>query len=270
MNPAPPIRAILPETERVHRYDQVWNFRDCGGYRLQGGGYLRAGRLYRSAHHAHASDADIERIGKVGIAAIVDLRGANERAALPSRRPPDCSARIYEVEEETGGLLGPLVAEARARPGGFDAVWLMREGYATMPFRRRMRGILRNYFDALAHVDGPVLVHCMAGKDRTGLAVALLHSLLGLHPDDVMDDFLLTNRAGNPDLKGPRGSSIRVTFGQDLTDEQVAALASVRPEYLEAALGAVNERHGSTTAFLTQALDIPPAWLDAIRERLVE
>ncbi len=258
------------EPRRVWAFEGIHNFRDYGGYAVAGGGRLRGGLLYRSAHHGNATPADLAQLDALGLRAVVDLRGRSEREKMPCRRASGFSAQLYEVPEETGGLLGPLIEQARARPGGLDASWLMREGYATMPFRWRMKGILRNHFDALAAHGGPVLVHCMAGKDRTGLAVALLQDAMGVHRDDVMADFLLTNEAGNADLKGDGPNSIRVTFGGELTDEQVRELSAVRPEYLDAAMNAVRERHGGTAQYLRDALSIPEEWITAIRLRLIE
>ena len=143
----------------------------------------------------------------------------------------------------------------------------MRRGYATMPFRWRLRGVLRNVFEALATMDGPVLIHCMAGKDRTGLAVALVLLTLGAHRDDIVADYLRTDDIGaQPHEANALGAS-PIAFGDDLSEAQRGELASVRAEYIEAALAAVIERHGSAADYLRDVLELPPQWVETIRRK---
>jgi protein-tyrosine phosphatase len=251
----------------VDRFERLHNFRDYGGWPVRGGGRVHSHRLYRSAHPAEASAGDLSILREIGLAAVVDLRGKSERERWPSPWTADFPGRVFVVEEETGGLLGSLLKEARSRPGGPDAVELMRQGYALMPFRWRLKRVLRNYFEALATCDGPVLVHCVAGKDRTGLAVALLLALLEVERQHIVADFMLTNAvAANTEVAL---QAVRTTFGGELAEDQAQELARVRPQYIEAALDAVLERHGSIAAYLRDALDIPGEWLDVIRTELV-
>ena len=182
------------------------------------------------------------------------------------------AATILFISTSCGTLLYP---ERRGQPRGvidpgvllLDAVGLMRQGYALMPFRWRLKRVLRNYFEALATCEGPVLVHCLAGKDRTGLAVALLLALLEVEREHIVADFMLTNAvAANTEVAL---QAVRTTFGGELAEDQARELARVRPQYIGAALDAVMERHGSIAAYLREALDIPNEWLDVIRTELV-
>ena len=250
------------------RFERLLNFRDYGGHSVRGGGRVRRGRLYRSAHPAEASPADLSTLRAIGLSAVVDLRGKSEREQRPSPWRTDFPARVFVVEEETGGLLGRLLVDAAAKPGDFDAARLMRQGYAMMPFRRRLKHALRNYFEALATADGAVLVHCTAGKDRTGLAAALLLSLLDVERGQIIADFMLTDAvAANAQIAL---HAVRTAYGGELTQAQAQELAGVRPEYIEAALDAVLERHGSIAGYLRCALDIPDEWLDIICSKLID
>lgn len=252
----------------VARFERLPNFRDYGGYPARGGGRVRGGTLYRSAHPAEASPGDLSILRGIGLAAVVDLRGKSEREQRPSPWTAGFPARVFVVEEETGGLLGRLLVDARSSPGKLDAVCLMRQGYATMPFRWRLKRALRNYFEALATSDGPVLVHCTAGKDRTGLAAALLLSLLDVEREHIVADFMLTAAvAANAAMAL---HVVRTMYGGELTEDLARELASVRPQYIEAALDAVLERHGSTVGYLCDALDVPNEWLDVIRSKLID
>jgi len=256
-------------TRRLLGTRGIHNFRDYGGYATPHG-RLRAGLLYRSAQHLGATADDLALVAGLRLAAVIDLRGGSEREAAPCPRPEGFAARIYAVSEKTDGLLGPHIEAARNLEGGFDACWLMREGYAAMPYRWRLRNVFANYFEALATTDGPTLVHCAAGKDRTGLACALLHMALGVHRDDVIADYLLTNSSGDAEARVSDGmAEIRRIFGEELDMDQVRLLMLVQPDYLEAALGAIEARHGGVSAYLADHLGVGPGRIEAIASRVI-
>lgn len=246
------------------------NFRDYGGYALSGGGRLKTGWLFRSTQHLDADADDLAAVSGIGLRAVIDLRGGKERAASPCPRPDGFDARVYAVSEETGGLLAPHLAAANDVADGLSARDVMLSGYATMPFRWRMRGVLKNYFTALSETDGPSLVHCMAGKDRTGLACALLHVAMGVHRDDVVADYLLTN--AQPDMEqriADNAQKVRDMFGKTLAEHDIRLIMLCMPEYIEAALEAIVERHGTIPAYLDEHLGIDRAMLDAVAARVV-
>lgn len=247
----------------------VYNFRDYGGYAVQGGGRLRAGRLFRSGQHGAATPADLEAISDLGLVAIVDLRGDSERRMAPCLRPEGFSAKVRFATEETAGLAPHIEAAAHADTveGAADA---MRAGYAEIPFRPRLSEALRMYFEVLAEEDGATLVHCMAGKDRTGFAVALLHALVGVHPDDIAADYLLTNTVANADARIAAGAAMmREGRGRQLSEETVRTLMGVHPSYLDAAFEAARARYGSLDAYMEEALGVTPERREAIKTRLV-
>jgi protein tyrosine/serine phosphatase len=249
--------------ERLLPLAGIRNFRDYGGYRA-GRSALRRGVLFRSGQHNGASDSDLEAVDRIGLALVVDLRGASERAAAPCRRGPGFAARIVSVDDETAGL-APHVAAARA--AGADPRSAMAEAYRGLPFRPTLTTILGAYFEALAETDGPSLVHCLAGKDRTGFAVALLHHLLGVHHDDLVADYLLSNQAG---LAATRtGAAARRLFGVEIGEDAVRELMGVREEYLDAAFAAVRETHGSIESYCRDRLGVDTPRRDALAARFI-
>lgn len=248
---------MTAEFERVLAYASIHNFRDYGGY-VADGGRLRTGRLYRSAQHRDGDPADLEQVAALGLLAVIDLRGEGERIASPCKRADGFAAKVLFVPGDTAGL-APHVAAARDVRDPDQARRAMIAGYAEMPFRPNLQAVLRLYFEALAEEDGPTLVHCAAGKDRTGFAVALLHDLLGVHRDDILADYMLTNQAGRLTERFAKSAAgIRRNFGQGLTDEAITVLMSVEPAYLDAALAAVTDRHGSVAAYLDAELGVTP------------
>ena len=253
---------------RILPFDGIHNFRDHGGYAVAGGGHLREGVLYRSAQHRDATEADLARIAALGLAVVVDLRGARERAGAPCPRPEGFAARVISVDRETAGL-APHIAAARDVGDPAEVRDAMRNGYAGMPFRPVLIELMRDYFAALSETDGPTLIHCMAGKDRTGLAVALLHAALGVHRDDIIADYVLTNSAGDVEARIAAGAATVRAHYPGANDATVRALMMVEQSYLEAALAAIEERHGGVDGYLADVLGVDDRRCAAIMERLI-
>lgn len=255
--------------DRVLPLEGVHNFRDYGGYATAGGGRLRRRMLWRSAQHGEATDADLDSIDALALRHVIDFRGLSERSANPCRRGPAFSAEVLFYEGETADLAPHIEAsDGVLDPAGAHRA--MERIYRNLPNRKPVHWVMRRYFGMLARGEGASLVHCLAGKDRTGMAVALLHHALGVHPDDAMEDFLLTNVAGNIDARiAAGGDAIRARRG-DISDDTIRVLMGVDERYLRAMREAVSASHGSVDAFLESELGVDAAMREALRLHLVE
>jgi protein-tyrosine phosphatase len=185
-------------TQRILALEGVSNFRDYGGYPTADGRRIKTGKLYRSAHHGHATDADLEAIAALGIDVVVDLRRKGEREKDPSRRHASFAGAVIDNDlgDRGQGDEDPWQAFLRGSdlsPESFRDY--LAAYYRNAPFEPRYIDLYSRYFQALAQTDGAVLIHCAAGKDRTGILAALTHHVLGVPRDDILADFLLTNAA---------------------------------------------------------------------------
>ena len=258
--------------ERILAFEGIHNFRDYGDYGARDGARIARRRLYSSAQHADATPADLDAVARLGIGTVVDLRGNSERQSFPCARHPEFSARVLFADGETAGSAhAPHVEAARQVRTAEEAHAAMVSLYETMAFRPNLVTALTLYFEAMAEEDHAHLLHCLAGKDRTGLAVALTHSLLGVHRDDVMADYLLTNIAGNIEARIAQGADVvRGNFGHDMEDAAVRALMSVHPGYLDTALRAIASAHGSVRNYAREILGVSDDRLAKIESRLLE
>lgn len=259
--------------QRVSTFEAVNNFRDYGGWRAADGARVVTARLFRSAHLARATEADLGRIASLDITTVTDLRHPREQREQPSAWIGKLPLSVIDSpdNEDDGEHEAPHVLALRQSDFTYEGmVSFLASHYGEMPYDSRHISVFSRYFDALATCDGAVLVHCAAGKDRTGILVALTHHLLGVHPDDAMEDYMLTNTAGNvaerlPHLK----PHMEATYGRPISDEALMGLLSVRPDFIRRCWAALKERTGSVDAYLTTVLGIDDAKRDRIRERFL-
>ncbi|WP_339915246.1 tyrosine-protein phosphatase [uncultured Brevundimonas sp.] len=254
---------------RLLRFDALDNFRDYGDYAVPGS-RVRAGRLFRSAHHARASEADLQQLGALDIGTVVDLRRPSERRRQPSRRPPGFTGRLIESEHDDGGEAphitflksGDLTEESGRR--------FMSATYRRLAFEPAHIDLFRRYFQALGQAEGAVLIHCAAGKDRTGLLAALTHRLLGVGRDDMIADYLLTNTAVDLQQRAPAiARQMAEMTGRSPSHDAVVAFLGVEPAYLEAALSAIESDSGTLETYLERVLGVDGALRDRITARLM-
>lgn len=243
----------------------IHNLRDYGGYATAAGGRVREGVLFRSGQHMEASESDLALLDALDIRTVIDLRGVSERTGFPCRRHANFAAQVIAFDGETsnsppheggGGQIAMTAQKARER---------MLAVYTRMPVNPAMVWIFREYFRALDENDGGSLVHCFAGKDRTGIAASLLLHVLGVHPDDYKAEFLLTNDAPTRSIL-ERQSLPRMEAHYGTIDaEALHNLMGVLPEYIDTYLAEVTRDYGSLDAYLATILGV-----DAQRkERLI-
>jgi protein-tyrosine phosphatase len=251
--------------------DGVENFRDFGGYRTASGRRVRPGRLYRSAHHGAASDRDLSRIDGLGLHVLVDLRRPSERRRTPNRRGPGCGAVV--IDNDHGDQeLDDFHQHLMTAGDSIEALHaFMRDYYRRAPFEPRHLDLYTRYFHALAETEGPVLIHCAAGKDRTGLLAALTHRLLGVGEDDVMADYLLTNDLERFARRAPAlGAWMQDLTGRAASRELVYASMGVEAEYLQIAFDAIEARYGSTESYLELALGVDVGLKARLEDKLLD
>ena len=259
--------------DRVLLLDGVHNFRDYGGYAVVAGGRLRPGILWRSGQHVGASDADLEKIAGLGLADVFDLRTAHERTVHPCRRPAGFAAAIHHPDEASRELAPHVKAAVAGVTQQRDAAATresMRRNYGSIAYRPELIAMMRLMLARLADASGPSLVNCMAGKDRTGIAVAMVQLAAGVHRDDVIADYVLTNTAGNIEARIAAGAESIKATSSALTPEVLKVIMGVEPEYLESAFSAIADREGSLEAYLANVLGADDALRARLKHALVE
>jgi protein tyrosine/serine phosphatase len=252
-------------------FEGVENFRDFGDYATADGRRLKKGRLFRSASHGRATDADLEEIAKLDIAFVVDLRRAGERARDPSKRHPSFQGTVIDNDlgDEGEDSWMVHVRDSDLTEASFRDYLI--NYYREAPFEERHIDLFTRYFRALAEVDGAVLVHCAAGKDRTGILVALTHHIAGVHPDTIIEDYLLTNHPERLAARMPMiAQAMREIAGRAPSEAVMQIAMGVEADYLRTAFTAIEARYGSLDAYMEQVLGVDAAHRAVLREHLLD
>ena len=236
----------------------VDNFRDFGAAASAFGGRVRKGRLFRSAHLAGASEADIARLARLGVRTLVDLRRPTERQAQPSRWR-DFPGRLItsDAGDRTEGPHMAFLRQGDLSDAGVEAY--LGGYYEQAPFEPRHQALFAATFAALDDSDGGLLIHCTAGKDRTGLLAALIQRALGVDERDIMADFLETNAAM---MTEPRRRRIAATLapivGGEPSEAVLRGFMGVTASHLDLAFAAIEARSGGLASYLaTLGVDEP-------------
>ena len=241
----------------------VHNFRDYGGYQADGG-VVPKGLLYRSGHHVKATDEDLEALRALNIRTVIDLRGITEREANPCRRHEGWEGEVIGYEGETTSSPPHMDIDPGVTFVDFARDRMMAV-YTRMPDNPAMHTMFGRYLTALADRDGASLVHCFAGKDRTGIAAMLLFHILGVSEEDQRAEYLLTNAA--PTLTVLRAQSVpkmEEKLGRKMDEASIRAYLEVHEDYLERFHETVRAKSGSLDAWLADVIGVD----DALRERL--
>ena len=258
---------------RLIPLEGIANLRDFGDYAAGGSvgpRRLKRGRLYRSAHHANATEADLQAMAALGIKVIVDLRRLNERERDPNRRWQGFAAQVIDndIGQEAEDPWHLFIKGSDLSADAFRGY--MYDYYRDAPYVPRHIDLYSRYFQALAAADGPVLIHCAAGKDRTGILAALTHHIAGVGDEDVIADFLLTN---NEERFARRLPMLMEHFtqlaGRAPTEEAARVAMGVEAGYLERAFQAIRERDDSTDAYLEKVLGVDDKTRAAIEANIL-
>ena len=244
---APLLRRPVPD---------ISNLRDMGGYTVQGGS-LRWHTLYRSNEISMTNADTLSQLQTLGIRTLFDFRDDKQKKKVPI----DVSFR-----ETTQTIAAPISVSVLIRSAlsgdkltGTSARKILADIYRSLVLDHA--NAYKLFFNSLSDPNNfPLTFYCVAGKDRTGLAAALLLTALGASRDTIYDDYLLTNTYWEMPTDVLREES----------DEVREAVFTADTQYLEAAFAAMSEHYGSAESFVQTILGLNPERREYLLAQLVE
>ncbi len=240
-------------SERSITFSNVFNFRDLGGYRGDGGRTVRWGRLYRADDLCRLDDTDLTRLGDLGIRTVLDLRRPWEVEKIGRIREGAytwVNAHVVHPEWPEADF-----ADARARVDYLRARYteMVEQGGAAIGEALRL----------VADPDAaPLVFHCISGKDRTGLVAAFTLHLLGVSDDDVADDYALSEPAEEANFNWYAARDPEHTFRRSEN------YAIVPREAMLTLFDDLRGKHGSIRGF-TRSVGVTDEHVESMRKHLL-
>jgi len=258
-------------SERILNLQGVSNFRDVGGITNKGGKKIKSGLLFRSAELSRLTAKDLELIKGLNVKTILDLRTTAERQSklFPINNSDHMriiSIPISDREKEMTQkeFFHFLISKGRK----FDFGKYLQDIYFKIAFERQ-----DEINKAICHLSDknnlPAIIHCTAGKDRTGLIVALIQLMLDVEIDNVLKDYLLSNELMEQQANRLI-SHIRFMSFFRITARQLKPLMEARENYLLDVLDEIHRRYNTVTDYLIENCKIDRSRLMALESIFLE
>jgi len=247
-----------------HPLEGCLNLRDIGGYPAGADRVVRTGCLFRSDELCALTDEDLGALARLGIKVVFDLRNHGERQARPSRLPPDVELLERSTEPTEGAVVTVEEQIATATLPERDDGWI---GKVYADYLEHMAPDFRVVVERAAEArTRPLLFHCAAGKDRTGLTAALLLGLLGVSDDVILNDYDLTNDHYTP---GRLSALEPLLTRHGVPEERVRFLFEARREVMADTLRMLHDRWGGFDGYASEVLGLTAELPERLRSELL-
>ena len=247
------------------------NFRDIGGIKTSNNKFIKSGILFRSDELSQLTDSDLKTVEKLNLKVIIDFRSLKERSTKIDRVPPDGKIRQVNL---------PIIQQREDIPKWRFMIWWMFEAresdfskflaehYKEIAFENSNR--IREIITLIADKNNlPALIHCAAGKDRTGVITAIIQLLLGLSREQVLNEYLATN-----DYLGSRFDKMIQKFRRmslyRLSYENLKPLLEAREEYLNGVLDDLFAKYASIENYLIQHCGVEKNTIEKVKSIFTE
>lgn len=253
------------------------NFRDMGGYIGADGRSVVKGKLFRSGAPSSLTHKDMEYLEQFDFAAVVDLRSSEELDLYPNRWVTQTGIEYlnvdYSIVDLAGSTSNSNAANSTSAPMQMDSMY---RNFPTM-----LKPQLTLWLDTLITADQPVLVNCSAGQDRTGVASAVLLTLLGVDRQTILADYLLSTQYRNPvvergdvDLaqasKTNAFAAMMLSYGGNEEPKATPLYMADGTPFLHYALDEIEQEWGSVEAYAEQELGVNARDVERLRAKYLE
>jgi protein-tyrosine phosphatase len=279
-------QVAVDQQHRVLPIDGVINFRDLGGYQTQDGGKVRYGRVFRSAQLSGLTSQGVQQATSLGIKSIMDLRFDDEISRYPTVKQAFPLAEIVSWQD-----LQPVnnADPAAPKPSVGKGSWresldsndpeqvreAMRVNYPQKLYSHRF--IYKDMLMRLIQDESPLLFHCAAGKDRTGVAAALILSLVGVSDDLIIQDYMITAETTKGLLESFHGAGAATAEGEQDFHSKLASypkhvikpVFDTDPAYISTLISYVNQKYGGFRSYAAHVLNLDEEFFNRLERALL-
>ena len=221
----------------------AYNFRAMGGFENKEGKHIKWGKVFRSDDLHSLTDADLTYLNSIPLRSIVDFRSPAEIKEAPDKLPP--LATEYTLSITPGNLNADAVNDLAKMPAA-EIVGFMEDMNRAFSTDSTIIKQYKTYFELLQdETKTPLLFHCTAGKDRTGMAAALFLYALGVDEEVIMNDYMASNI-----YLGDKFAAYTQKY------PQLIPLFEVKKEYLQAGIDQIKKDHTSVENYLEHVLQV--------------
>lgn len=259
------------------------NFRDMGGYHANNGRSVKWGQLYRAGQLNRITPKGLEDISKLKIGHVFDLRSEGENELFPSRTKSMSSLKTYEHPEyfEPSEVLQsnnklPQWKELMKCSTPEEVKNHIRTYYPMKLYSHK--GIYKKMLHTLAQDNNPILFHCAAGKDRTGVGAAIILSLLGISREVIIEDYLITQKELSEKVElsmvggaitGDQFGDLHNHFG-DVDPAILKPLFDADQSYIEELFMYIDKQYGHFSNYVDKVLEFDQKKISLLQSHLLD
>lgn len=243
------------------------NFRDLGGMKTKEGKRVKFGLIYRADKLSEITENDIEKLQNLGIKTICDLRTSSETTEEPDNIPSNASFAYFHLPVGKDSLMGgggekEMIKEIKKFDAQKSADFMT---VATRDFAVNFKDSYKSLYRKLNKNETPLVYHCTAGKDRTGVATALLLDVLGVSKEDIYADYLMSNYyryAENEEM-------LEKAAFYGIDHETLRPFMDVRKAYLDEAYAQITSEYNSVENYFIEGLGFSKEELVQLRSLIL-
>lgn len=247
---------LTDSAKRLVRMEGALNFRDIGGYHTTDGREVKWGMIFRSADVSKLTEHDLRTLEQKRIHTVIDFRGKKEAAAAPDHILPNTDYTLCPAGSDS--LPGIKEIAAKLKQDSFLTAFYSSTQYFGDRYRPMFQKLLN------LPKDEAIMYHCTGGRDRTGMATALILYVLGVPNEVIEADFVASNVYLAP-MQGRMYQGIADASQMDV--EQVKKAMALRPELLQTMFQAITLKYGSVDSFLQKELGVGEKEKQTLRKK---
>ncbi len=241
----------------------TYNFRDIGGYKTADGKRIKWGRIYRSALLSNLTKEDLQILEALKVKMVIDFRGPLEIAAYPDKMPINA-----EYIELPAGSKNDAPDDWAGMAESMKLSSSVASDSGSINYYKHISSLGKRYkpmFEELlnADKDSAVIIHCAGGKDRTGIAAALIEYTLGVSDNDIVADYVYSNE-GRKFYNEEIANLLHLKYNVPLDRAKNYGIA--KPEFIEATFDEIRKQYGSVNNFLYIELGLDDKKIAKLKE----
>lgn len=250
---------IADSTRRVVPMQAAYNFRDAGGYTTNDNREVVLRRIYRSAEISRLTDKDLQEFTDRNITTVIDFRGTSEAAAAPDRLPEGVRYTLCPAGSENVDL-------NVANYFNIDGDNFLTSFYeSSVPYlSERYKPLFKELLELPDNCA--LLFHCTGGRDRTGMASALILYILNVPMETIIEDYVASNHY----LKPMNKEMYKKVAEYGIDPEELAKKLELRPEYMHGFFNSIIKEYGSVETFFAQELGVGEAERESLRNKFTQ